>query len=269
MGSSGARHQWQIFSGTASCGRSPTSIPSSVVRGPETRQHRLYVGAWARLLLENLGEQLGRLGFGCLVHLRVVAERQLALLAERGRFGVGKRMHCAGIGDHVEVDLCRLQVVLELYVLRLLDERVVGAVEDESLRLDRPGCGSRRVQAERNVEARDAARSARAALKRDSITCGFFIAERERAPASAGLLAVFPVNVSSWCHVWSVVANLGFELAVARCQMPLLEWRPAYVVDRTPAGPAVPRIDAEPSGASRQMAFGSDLAVGLGRGSLS
>jgi len=41
------------------------------------------------------------------------------------------------------------------------------------------------------------------------------------------------------------------------------------VVDRTPAGPAVPRIDAEPSGASRQMAFGSDLAVGLGRGSLS
>ena len=43
--------------------------------------------------------ELGRLCLCFLIHFRVVSERQVELLPELGRFGVGERMHRAGILD--------------------------------------------------------------------------------------------------------------------------------------------------------------------------
>ena len=87
------------------------------------------------LFLKVRGKELGRLGLRFLIHLGVVFERQVELLAELGGFGVRERVHRAGILDDPIIGLRCVEILLERVVLLTFYEGIVRAVQDEDLRL--------------------------------------------------------------------------------------------------------------------------------------
>ena len=112
------------------------------------------------LFLKARGKELGRLGLRFLIHLGVVFERKLELLAEFGGFGVRERMHGAGIFDDPIIGLRCVEILLERVVLLTLYEGIVRAVQDEDLRFDGSRRWRRGIESKRRVKARNAARSA-------------------------------------------------------------------------------------------------------------
>ena len=107
------------------------------------------------LFLKLSGKELGRLGLRFLVHLGVVSERQVELLAELGGFGIREGVHRAGILDDPIIGLRCVEILLERIVLLPLHEGIVSAVQDEDLRFDGSRRRRRGIETKRCMKARD------------------------------------------------------------------------------------------------------------------
>src|SRR3954468_17520828 len=114
---------------------------------------RLPCDPFGESLFQRGGKELVCLRLRFLVCLRVVAQRQLELLAELGRLGVREGVHRARILDHFVISLRRVEILLQRLVLLLLHEWIVGAVQHQHLRLYAARRWRRRIEPERGVEA--------------------------------------------------------------------------------------------------------------------